>query len=143
MKMFLGLLLAVGALSAQAESCGELTLKEHMNAMGFLLDDIYSQADKRQYEAAANNARELRGHLVKAIGMMPPKVSAIADPAQRDAAMNEFHKLLSRAIYLSASLEEVLWSGDAHTESGDRDKDFKNLLYELSVVAGEGHKRFR
>ncbi|MGE4132548.1 MAG: hypothetical protein AB7F86_12970 [Bdellovibrionales bacterium] len=120
------------------------TLKNHMYQMGYLMDEIWVKAtDPTKHVEAAEKVSELRGHLTKAIGLMPPKVQAMTNKVDQRLAMIEYHQLLSRVIYLSASLENTLLRPNLEPTSQSKEKDIQNLLKEISVIVGRGHAKFR
>jgi hypothetical protein len=119
-------------------------LREHMLAMGYLLDEIFARSDNpNDYKDAADKTRELRTHLTYAIAKIPITIERLPEN-QKDQAMIEYHQYLARAIYLTATLEQTLRGGEhAHIESGSVEEDIKNLLHEINVVVGEAHGKFR
>ncbi len=128
---------------AQTEA-PELSLREHMQAMAMLLDEVFARSNSNEdFAEAAVKVRELRSHLVRAIAQEPGKAMSLTDP-ERFAMMAEFHQYLSRVIYLSCSLEQALVGGDTYfPESGSRQDDIRNILHDISVVVGKAHQKFR
>ena len=120
------------------------TLGQHMRAMGYLLDEVFARSEKSvEYLEAADKVRELRDHLVDSIALRPAKFAQMNE-AQRNAALIEYHQLMARVIYLTATLEHTLTVGnDLEAESGSRKKDIINLLHEINVLAGKAHRMFR
>lgn len=128
------------SLSAHASP---MTLKEHMAAMGYILDAIWVSANEpRTYPEAADRTAELREHLVQAIAITPNGIAAM-EPKQKRAAVIDYHQLMARTIHLTASLEQAFSSAGPDPVSGSRQQDIQNLLREISVVVGRGHGRYR
>lgn len=143
MKFILSVFIAsLTALPAMAQTAP--TLREKMRAMGYLLDDINSRADQvPDYHAAAAKTRELRDYLIQSLPMDPGKFASLNE-RERNAARVEYHQLLARVIYLSATLEKTFDSADDfQTQSGSRRDDVRNLLHEINVLVGKAHGRFR
>ena len=143
MKFVLPLFLAaLAALPAAAQTAP--TLRDRMRAMGYLLDDINSKADQvPDYHAAAAKTRELREHLIQSLPIDPGKFGNLNE-REKNAARLEYHQLLARVIYLSATLEKTLDAADDfQTQSGSRRNDVRNLLHEINVLVGKAHGRFR
>lgn len=130
-------------LSGWGVGAAELSLREHMQAMGYLLDAIWvDSADVKTYPQAADKTAELRDHLTKVISLVPGKIQGM-QIKQKRAALIDFHQLVARTIYLSATLEQTLSQPDLDPVSGSRERDVQNLLKEISVVVGRGHGRYR
>ncbi|MGE0528079.1 MAG: hypothetical protein AB7G93_21525 [Bdellovibrionales bacterium] len=140
--VFLFLLVSFAALPALAEQ--QLPLRDHMRAMGYLMDEIYSRAKEPiTYKEAAQKTRELRGHLVESIALIPTKLITMREQA-RNSDLIEYHQLMARVIYLSATLEHTLSAGDDfHAQSATRQDDVRNLLHEINVLVGKAHRQFR
>lgn len=143
MKFILPVLLtAFSALPAAAQASS--SLRDHMRAMGYLLDDINSRADQiPDYHTAAAKTRELRDHLIQSLPMDPAKFANLNE-REKNAARLEYHQLFARVIYLSATLEKTFDSADDfQAQSGSRRDDVRNLLHEINVLVGKAHGRFR
>lgn len=140
--LFVSILIACSSASAWAEN--PLTLKEHMRAMGYILDEVFSRADQSAtYKEAAAKTRELRQHLIQSIALQPTKISSMRE-AQRNAAMIDYHQLMARVIYLSATLEHTFSAGDDfQATSNSRENDIRNLLHEINVIVGQAHRKYR
>ncbi len=140
MKSVLVLFLLAGSVSASGATP---TLREHMTAMGYILDAVWvASAEQKTYATAADKTAELRDHLTKAIAILPSSIENL-NPNQRRAAVIEYHQLMARTIHLSGTLEQTLLNPDIDPISGSRQRDVQNLLREISVVVGRGHGRFR
>ncbi len=119
------------------------TLKEHMAAMGYILDSIWVAAnDQQTYQTAADKTAELREHLTQAIALTPNSIATM-EPRQRRTAVIDYHQLMARTIHLTASLEQAFSQSGPDPVSGSRQQDIQNLLREISVVVGRGHGRYR
>lgn len=140
MKYVLAVVALSFSLSTQA---AELTLREHMAAMVYILDSIWlSTTDAANYPKAADKTAEMREHLTQAIGLKPGKLQSL-NPTQRRQAVIEYHQLMAQIIHLSATLERTLAAPDLDPVSGSRQRDVQNLLREISVVIARGHEKFR
>ncbi|NJL24930.1 MAG: hypothetical protein HC902_06985 [Calothrix sp. SM1_5_4] len=70
----------------------EPSLRDHMRAMGYLMDEIFSRAkETKNYQEAAQKARDVRAHLVKAIALEPDKFRGMRE-TEKNAARIEYHK---------------------------------------------------
>lgn len=140
MKYLIAAALFSMSMAAQA---APKTLKEHMTAMGYILDSVWVAAnDPQTYSVAADKSAELREHLTQAIALTPHSISTM-EPRQRRAAIIDYHQLMARTIHLAASLEQAFNSSGPDPVSGSRQQDIQNLLREISVVVGRGHGRYR
>jgi len=139
----LAFVLAFAAMPVKSEQ-PQLSLREHMRAMGYQLDEIFARSQEPlKYSEAAVKTRELRGQLVKAIALIPSKFETLRE-REKNAAIAEYHQFTARVIYLSATLEQTfLLPDDLQTASGSREKDIRNLLHEINVVVGKAHSKFR
>ncbi len=129
---------------AFGEGAGEPeTVRSHMTRMGVLLDEIWSlSATPDLYPQAADKVSELRGHLVKVISLLPPKVEAM-EPKQRRLATIEFHQFVARVIFLTSSLENALLGVGTPTSGQSFERDVENLMREISTAVGNAHIKFR
>ena len=141
---FIAAFLFVALLPSTALSEQPATLRDHMRAMGYLLDEVFALSKETgSLVTAADKTRELRGHLVQSIAIFPGKFSAMRE-TERNSAAIEYHQLFARVIYLSATLERTLLAGqDFPFESGSKNEDVRNLLYEINVLVGQAHRKFR
>lgn len=137
--MALSLLLVTSSIHADPP-----TLKDHMRAMGYIIDEINARStEPKSFKEAASKTRELRSHLVQAIALEPGKFATFKEN-ELNAARREYHQALARVIYLSASLERVLETEtDFETQSGSRVADIRNILHEMNVLVGKAHAKFR
>lgn len=142
-QLLLSMALALAAQGTYAQE-KPLTLREHMRAMGYILDEVFSRANEsKNYAEAAERTRQLRTHLVQSISLYPQKFSTLRE-LEKNAAVLEYHQLMARVIYLSASLEQTFAAGDEfHFVSGSRQDDIRNLLHEINVLIGKAHRKFR
>jgi len=140
-KLLLFGLILLSAAKATGES---VRLQDHMRSMGRLLDEINARANEPiNFSEAAAKSRELRRELVLSISIDPNKFLSMSEKEQRDARI-EYHKLMARVIYLSATLEKTLEAEDDFgTQSGTRIEDVRNLLHEINVLVGKAHQKFR
>lgn len=129
---------------AFAEGAGEPeTVRSHMTKMGVLLDEIWSlSATPDLYPQAADKVSELRGHLIKVIALLPPKVEAM-EPKQRRLSTIEYHQFVARVIFLSSSLENALLGVGTPTSGESFERDVQNLMREISTAVGNAHIKFR
>jgi hypothetical protein len=133
----------IAFLIPQVQATEPLTLRQHMTAMGYLLDEVWvSVGTPPDYTKAADKVNELRGHLVQVIGLLPPKIE-IMQPTEKRLATIEFHQFAARVIYLTATLENTLLKPDLSPISQSRDRDIANVLHEISSAVGSAHGKFR
>lgn len=137
-------LLCLQLASPSAYGQTEMTLREHMYAMGYLIDEVFALSDQPEnYVTVAEKTRELRGHLTKSVALLPENFTSLSD-IERNSSTVEYHQMMARAIYLTASLEETLLASEhAQFQSGSKKEDVQNLLYEINVLIGKAHGRFR
>lgn len=140
-QLLIALLISFGSTNAMAETT---SLREHMRAMGYMLDEINSRSSEPpQFSQAAAKTRELRRALILSLALDPPKFATLNDKEQNFARV-EYHQLLARVVYLSATLEKTLDAdSDNQTQSGTRLADVRNLLHEINVLVGKAHRKFR
>ncbi len=140
-QLLIALLLTVASTNAVAQTS---SLREHMRAMGYMLDEINSRSSEPQnFSEAAAKTRQLRHALIQSLALDPPKFAAMNEKEQ-NAARVEYHQLLARVVHLSATLEKTLDAdSDSQTQSGTRLADVRNLLHEINVLVGKAHRKFR
>lgn len=137
-------LIALLGLSMSVHGQAAELLSDHMRAMSYLMDDIFTRTgDSRDYPEGGRKTRELRQHLIQALALTPRKLANLSE-GDKNAKMIEFHQLMARVIYLSASLERAFDAVDGYEpESRSRKDDIKNLLHEINAVSGQAHKHFQ
>jgi hypothetical protein len=139
--LLIALVLTSGSTNAIAQTT---SLREHMRAMGYLLDEINSRSSEPlKFSEAAAKTRELRRGMIQSLAFDPPKFATMNERTA-NAARLEYHQFLARVIYLSATLERVMDAdSDSQTQSGTRLGDIRNILHEINVQVGRAHGKFR
>lgn len=139
MRTLLAVLLCLSSMPVWAEP----TLRDHMYALGYIMDEIWVKAaNSADYPAAADKVKEMRGHLVKAIALVPNKITTLP-PAQQRLATIEFQQYMARVIFLGGTLEETFLRSDIQPVGLNREQDIKNLLSEISTAVARAHAKFR
>lgn len=140
MTKFVMLLLALTVQFAAAE---DLSLKQHMTSMGFIMDEIWVKAaNPADYPACADKVSALRGHLVQTIGLTPSRIAPL-HPNDKTLAMIDYHQTMARVIYQLAALEMVLRKPETLVDSQDRVREVHRLLSDVSATVGTAHGKFR
>jgi hypothetical protein len=120
----------------------QTTLRGHMAAMSYILDEVWAKAaDPKDYPLAADKVRELRGHLAASIGYKPPKLETLPTTERRLAEI-EYHQISARVIFLLGTLEQTLLK-ETVTQGPSRETAIRQLLSEISTAIGRGHGKFR
>jgi hypothetical protein len=114
-----------------------------MRSMSYLMDEIFTKTeDAKDFPEGGRLTRDLRHHLIQSLALTPGKLANQSE-TEKNMGMIEFHQLLSRVIYLSASLERAFSAEEYEPESSSRQEDIKNLLHEINVISGRAHRLFR
>ncbi len=143
MKFFILSFAALTFFSSVGQAEEPLTLRQRMTAMGYILDEVWVHSAKSEdYLLAADKVRDLRAHLVQAIGLLPGKFAGLT-PAQQRIGTIEYHQLAARVIFLSGTLELAFMGRDFDPIGPTRELAIQNLLREISVIVGQAHGKFR
>ncbi len=127
---------------AKAEPLNELAA--HMRAMSSNLEITkVKSSETTTWSEAAAGSRELRTHVIGALGLVPEVIKSMTEVDQR-RAMLEYHQLMARLIYMSASLEDAFTAGQEYQSiSVSREMDIQNLFHEIDKLMSYAHDRYR
>ncbi len=143
MKFFILSFAALTIYSSVGQAEEPLTLRQHMTAMGYILDEVWVKSAKPEdYLEAADKVRDLRAHLVQAISLVPGKFASLS-PTQQRIGIIEYHQFAARVIFLSGTLETALLGRNVDPIGPTREQAIQNLLREISVIVGQAHGKFR
>ncbi len=120
------------------------SLAETMRAMAAEFESARSySANEETYSRAADHSRRLRAHVISAVSKTPRSLE-LRERDEKLRGLLEYHQLMSRLIYMSASLEDAFTSGEDYSSiSVSREMDIESLFHEIAKLMKAAHERFR
>lgn len=120
------------------------TIAEHMQGLALIADKIFAFNDEpARDEEMSNLVGQMRCHMYRTMGMVPPSISALP-AAEKNIKLMDYQALQADMMVYMVELERT-WRSKPTTYDGEQKKRqrLSELLMKVQKIMGLGHEKFR